>query len=921
MGAWAAVSPARAVATALSLLALTACPPVNSTPCATDNDCTSEQRCRRGACGPICLADTDCGSGQVCNSKGVCAARPECSEDTDCAQLFTCVGGRCSCSQDAACAANETCIQGTCTAQERCNEDSDCAGSGKRCEVSQGVCLPVCTLPTDCAPNLSPQVAFGLYSCVQGTCMRRCLNDLTCGGQGLICKSGLCGVADCKTLADCPAGQYCTSATFGRCMVYTTCTTNAQCEKNFECSKFNALQCPPGFNCNQAICQELQRCFIDGDCQLPNQDPAYCGEGHCQPTVDCKGGLPCPAGLACVAELCVPGACRGHAECGAGKVCSDGACSTEPIAEEIYRTLLTPKSALLEVGDTLKLTLVAFRLNGSSAPMSTASFTVEDELGAPSALATVTPSGLVTAVGPGKIVVKAQITGSGVQPESARITIFPAVTAGRRVIVIDEATRAPLPNVKVFGCLASACTAPTEVTSNAEGIAEFAALGAGAAHFTAVDQQVRTGDGKPKYERVSFLGTNSDDVLLPLRPNPVHAAAGFNASISFLEVHTGGQYWAGYALGSASDVASLDLAQLLGDTFQVTLPGLGQAVPVPSSVVLYTSPGFGIPQEVKPKSLAQCLPGNPRAAAAFAGRADLAQALALRSTEFLAYLGAFDYALNASTQFTSRARVPDTSDVDDDGLCSNPQKCPMGSEDVPDYANFTALQFTPNRQQLRRTEVVLPRLPSTLDTVVVAAIELTPESGMVPLGLTSRAAGAPAGDGTRPADPVVLRSGAPYGGVEASSPGIWALAANAGGDQSSGRLLTGPTLPISVNVPSFLPVPSGAAWSAQTKALVPQQPEWSNTYSAGGDLVRASVTGSDVRHTLYFAMAAATTSVAVPPVPTGPGIDPTGESGTQLEVVSYDLSAAVSVDDALSLAGDNLSNLLPRILGYSRWNR
>lgn len=914
------MTPSRALFAGALFAALAACP-VNSVPCSTDAECTGEQRCRRGACGPICLSDAECGDGQVCNARGVCAPRPECTVDTDCAQLFTCAAGRCACSQDAACAANEVCVQGACKAQERCKSDSDCAGSGKRCEVSQGICLPVCTLPTDCAPNLSPQVAFGLYSCVQGTCMRRCLNDLTCGGQGLVCKSGLCGVADCKTFSECPQGQYCTSATFGRCVAFTPCTSSAQCERNFECKTFGTLQCPPGFDCRQSICQELPRCFIDGDCQLPNQDPAYCGEGHCQATVDCKGGLPCPAGKTCVAELCVPSACRGHAECGAGKVCSDGACAAEPGVGDVNRIVLTPKTGLMSVGDTLKLTLVAFRLNGASAPLSQAGFTVEDELGAPSSAATVDATGLVTAVAPGKVVVKAAVAGTGLVPESARLTIYAPVASGRRVVVIDEGTRAPLAGVKVWGCLASACQSPTEVLTDAEGAAAFPALGAGPAHFTAVDPQVRAGDGAPKYERATFLAATADDLLLPLRANPVHAAAGFNASISFLEVHTAGQYWAGYALGSASDVPSLSLGQLLGDTFQVTLPGLGQPVPVPSSVVLYTSPGFGIPQEVKPKSLAQCLPGGPRAAVAFAGRADLAQALALRSTEFLAYLGAFDYALIAGTQFTSRAKVADTADVDGDGLCANPQKCPTGSEDVPDYANFTPLSFTPNRQQLRRTEVVLPKLPSTLDTVVVAAVELTAASGMVPLGLTSRAAGAPAGDGTRPVEPVVLRSGAPYGGVEVSTPGIWALAGNAGGDQASGRLLLAPTLPISVNVPTFLPVPSGAAWSAPTRALTPQQPEWSNTYAAGGDLVRASVTGSEVRHAVYFAMAAAQASVPLPPLPGGPGVDPTAESGTQLEVVAWDLSAAVSADDALSLPGSNLSNLLPRVLGYARFSR
>ena len=37
----------------IAVLSLTACPATNSTPCDTDAQCTADQRCRRGACGPI----------------------------------------------------------------------------------------------------------------------------------------------------------------------------------------------------------------------------------------------------------------------------------------------------------------------------------------------------------------------------------------------------------------------------------------------------------------------------------------------------------------------------------------------------------------------------------------------------------------------------------------------------------------------------------------------------------------------------------------------------------------------------------------------------------------------------------------------------------------------------------------------------
>ena len=44
---------------------------------------------------------------------------------------------------------------------------------------------------------VGPVVATALYQCFQGTCMRRCATDPTCG-TGNICKDGLCAAAECK---------------------------------------------------------------------------------------------------------------------------------------------------------------------------------------------------------------------------------------------------------------------------------------------------------------------------------------------------------------------------------------------------------------------------------------------------------------------------------------------------------------------------------------------------------------------------------------------------------------------------------------------------------------------------------------------------------------------------------------------------
>lgn len=899
---------------------LLGCPSVNSTPCDSDAQCNlATQRCRRGACGPICLNDGECGDAQVCRA-GVCKPPPECTKDSECAIGFACTADKCGCVMDSACASNQTCVSGLCTAKKRCTADADCVGSGARCEVTQGLCLPICTLPADCAPGLDPRVALTIYSCSMGTCTRRCLNDVTCGGEGLICKSGLCGTADCKTLTDCAAGQFCSSATFGRCVAYKLCAIDAECGANFECKRFGTGQCPPGFDCTQKLCLEQPKCLIDGDCisapPMPVQN-GYCSASHCQPALKCTSSPTCGAGKECVGGLCVPSTCRGHAECGPGKACVDGACVSAPLPGDIAALSLIPAAALLEVGDTLQVRLLAFRLDGSSYPLTAAAFTVNDEAGMPSSLATVDGAGVVTGVGAGKVVIKGSVAGSAAPAQEAKITIYPAVTAGRRLLVVDAATRLPISGVKVSGCLAAACT---EVATDATGAALFPALGPGPATFTAVSQDQRA-DGLARYERASVLDTVQTDLYLPLRENPVHSAAGFNATINFSQVQTTGQYWAGLAAISAGDLPSVDLQLLLGENFTVQIPMIGQGVPVPGSVVLYTSPGFGIPQEVKGKSLGLGQAGTIRHAVAFAGRADLDAALALRSTQFLSYVGAFDYALQTNVTLTDRARVPDATDIDGDGLCTSTTKCPMGSEDVPDYANFTPMTFTPRREQKRRTEVVVPRLPSTLDTVVIAAAEVGNEGGLLPIGFSSVNAGAPGPDGTRPVPPVVLRSGAPYNGLEISTPGIWALAGNNAGTAYSGRLTRGPTLPSKVLMAPFLPVPANPSYQPAGRTFAPGQPQWSSVYSTGGELARVSLTGSQQRHVLYFAVASGQTSIVVPAAPSGPGTDPATQGTVKLEVVAVDLTSGTTADDVLGFKGVNLSTWVSAIDGYSRFDK
>ncbi|MBI3183893.1 MAG: hypothetical protein HYZ28_17285 [Myxococcales bacterium] len=912
-------------------LAAAGCPAVNSPPCSSDADCPGG-RCRRSACGPTCLEDTECGTEQLC-SGGKCVPRPECAADGDCAQGFVCKAGLCQCTADSACARNQSCVNGRCEIRKRCQGDEDCAGTGRRCEVTQGLCIPPCSLPTDCAPGTDPRLAAALYVCTEGRCLRRCISDPSCG-PGLICESGTCAVAQCRTTADCPSGQYCTDPDFGRCREYQLCSRSSDCPKNYECRAFLPGQCPPGFDCTRTVCQELPRCLIDTDCvnpANPTQRRAFCEDGHCQPTTRCTSPTQCAQGMACIGDLCVPGACRGHPDCPPAQACVDGACASAPAPADVNLLSIAPKSALAQVGDTVKFTLIAYRLDGSSFPLWSGSFAVLDPQGNPSGAVSVDSTGRATALAAGSWIIRGSVSGANVAPQDASLTVYAAAPAGqKRVLVVEAASGSPIAGVKVLGCdsppASGPCPSPVEIVTGADGQALFPFTGA-TASFSAASTAVRS-DGLPRYDRVSVLATSAGDVLLPLSENPVHGAAGYNGSISFADVHSTGAYWAGYAVLSMGDLPDLDLATLLGEPFMVDLPGILPRFPVPGSVVLYTSPGFGIPQEVKGRSLGLGQAGS-RTAVAFAGRSDIDMLQALRSTELLAYTGAMDYAVQPGVSAAHRPRVPDYADVDGDGLCAQPQKCPQGSEDVPDYVSFAPLALRPGREQLRRTEIVIPNLPVYLDTVIVSAVETGYASGVLPLGFSSRGAGPPGQDGTRPVQSILLRSGAPYGGVEIGEPGIWALAASA--SQSGGllgsrgtvsaRLTRSPLLPAKVLIAPFLPAALGSSFSPSSRTLSPGQPAWNSVYSMGGELARVVLTGTQQRHQVYFVVQGSQTAVRVPDSPAAPGIDPAGQANARLEVVAMDLKAGVTAGEALTLAGPNLWNLSLAIDGYSRFER
>jgi Cys-rich repeat protein len=914
---------------------LSGCSTANSPACETDSDCGDGARCRFGGCGPICLADEDCGTEQVC-SGGRCVAPPECSKDADCAEGFTCRAGTCACSGDAACAANQACVDGRCNARERCTTDDPCLPLGRRCELTQGICVPPCALPTDCAPGLDGRVATALFACQSGSCIRRCLGDGSCG-TGLICDEGFCRAAACRIYADCPAGTYCTSATAGRCTPEVRCSADAACGPNERCRTFEQDACPPGFPCERAICQELPRCLSDADCAglipgFTSSTLAYCQDQHCQPTTACNGAGACAPGLACVGGACVPGPCRGDSDCAAAGLaptkCVDATCTPVPSPSETASLQIHPARAWIVTGDSLTFHAVAYTAGGQAVPLPRATFELMDLAGVPSALGTIGADGVLQAAAAGELVVRASHSpqpGAGALPREARVTVVAPPVSGKTVYVLDV-QQAPVEGADVVGCdappPAATCGSPVTVRTDASGSAHFPSFSGSTASFTVSPPGALDG-GVPLLERTSVVEAPGALIFIPLGGERETGAAPFRGTTSFTSVHGTGTLWSGLTLLSTSDPADLELTDVVGEPFQAQVPGLGQAVPVPSNVVAYTSAAFGIPTKVKDTAYGQGRAGR-RAAVAFAGKTDGAQLLNLRTVDLLAALGGLDVGLQGPVQVPHLPKVPDMSDVDGDGRCEQVQECPAGSELVADHANGAQLSLAPSRLQTLRTEVLLPPLPAGVDTALVIAAREHPEAGLIPLGLGSRTGGQPASDGTRLLQPVVLRSASPWGVAALGRPALWvhALSVNAQGAQV-GRAATGtvwvqrsstsPRMPEAVTPAPFLPLPAGGALSAGIFAAGGSV--WGTAHAEGVRLARIVVQGSTGRHVYWLPLTAGRSAWPLLPGDAG---DPVLDASRTVEVQWLALEPGLEGAALLDAPVPSLLDLSRTLRAYSR---
>jgi hypothetical protein len=333
--------------------------PAPGATCWADDECPAGERCfgasvcgcggcdsadRPGRClpgPPCCLADAECGPGQVCvapETGGACVPAPTagtCYRHADCAAGQVCAGALA-----VGCRADGAPTPGVCEdlSPGCCAADRDCAGA-ERCVSGTdpgffGECLPPAAPPgcwrdDECAPG---EECVGEQPCGcdvdcdagprEGTCApadRCCASDEECG-PGRVCvgrspsDAGSCepvlDAGRCYVDADCGDGSTCLSRPAG-CLAERP-GRPAPCNPGWwregdGCCRANR-GCAPGLLCAG------ESADTDGICRGPAPGTGCWSDVECHPGETCEGAASCGSAQGCGALSCPvdehPGECQ-----------------------------------------------------------------------------------------------------------------------------------------------------------------------------------------------------------------------------------------------------------------------------------------------------------------------------------------------------------------------------------------------------------------------------------------------------------------------------------------------------------------------------------------------------------------------------------------------------------------------------------
>ena len=840
----------------------------------TDGIADSSDNCPTVANADQADADAD-GQGDACEGIVVPTG---CTASTECALDEVCREGACrtvECNSNRQCPTDAACVGTICRATPDCTADADCAATLGTCDA--GRCTAGCDTNAACGGTPATD-------CVEGACLFACNSDATCDPTEQ-CLGGFCVPDECTGtgIEGCPTGERCNGN--GACVAYTACATDTDCDATQFCSA--------------GICEPRRGCLSDLNCGAGE----ICEASFCIAAPDCSAATPCPNDTDdCIAGICVPGLCRGDAECADGEYCNAGICATVDTTIEIGRVVILTRPVPLRPGDQLALEAIAFERSGAVLPGATFTFTSSNP-----AVAAFAGNLLTATDTAGTTDVTAVVTGTAT-PVSAAVTFvnLGEVATGSRVVVIDRLSGAPVADASVIA-------GGSTVTTGANGIAAFAGSIAGDVHVFA--------EGRT-FLSVIGVSAATPDILVTLDQARGSAAiGGFTGEFDLSAVTTRGDTSVGLA-GAAipGNLVDLDLNNLLGEGFntEINIPGFGGAAfPLPGGLT-FSSTFFGI-GDVKANYYALS-PAGVTFAWGLGGKINAASLIDLFTGGGAGDLGSILGAILplfesfqhdvAPIDIATRALITDTRDVDGDGNTA---------ELVPDYNRFDVLGLTPEVAQRYRTDLAFPTLPvidgAAAETAIVVGGVSVDGVGFVPTGIS--AVNQPGGGDP---DNIVLRMAPSHSGLGVGDFSVVVLAFGSGGagigaggislpSSISARIYSGATLPTAINFAErgFADVATGGNFDTATRQLT--------TTGASGDLLRVTLVGATNEWEVISA-GGGDLAASLPAVPRR--VTPF-DTNAFVRVESIQLTSGVGFDEVVSSGGTTLFDLDQVTTGFSRF--
>ncbi|MCY1022881.1 carboxypeptidase-like regulatory domain-containing protein [Pyxidicoccus sp. MSG2] len=259
------------------------------------------------------------------------------------------------------------------------------------------------------------------------------------------------------------------------------------------------------FFCDTAVARCAPACRTPSDCRADRR-----GE-YALP--ECDGS---PLGCQCDLNRCLPGVCAADADCGAERVCRDGACVTPPSADLAVACEVTPDVVVGRPGMSVEFSVWARTREGT--PLVPREGATWRSL-APAVKGGGTGHGAAfTLAEPGdeREAVEARVGGATCR---ARITVLPAEVppGGVRVLVVDELTGRPVP------------LATVAVSSTKDSVTASTVTGPQGAAWVPATGEVALSVFHPSYGYLTLArhdATGARDVRLALRRNPLDRAGG-----------------------------------------------------------------------------------------------------------------------------------------------------------------------------------------------------------------------------------------------------------------------------------------------------------------------------------------------------------------------------------------------------------